>query len=249
MRHTQQPFVVEVRRHRSRQTIVETKAKFEETFRDATRDAVHEPGQAGLEANQAEKPVFEVDPAIPSGRILPSLIESSPWTLPPAEAEPSRRLARGALRKDKPTRPTEVVAGDVPKRRKGRPPSDRVDAGSTIGSDSASRQSPPPRSNDSPHAASQVMQPINQGQIAAKSTATRKPRRRDDLSTTHMSLRITTLPIDAEPLPAPDAQPSRPSDLEDDAPRERRRSIMARYVFGTELKPGERWKSRLRHAR
>jgi hypothetical protein len=249
LRHTQQPFVVEVRRHRGRPTVVETKMKFEETFRDAARDAAYEADQTGLEANQAEKHAFEIDPTISSGRILPSLVETSPWTLPPAEAEPSRRLARRALRKDKPARPTEVVVIDVPKRRRATPPPGHADACSMIGSDSASQQFPQARSNDSPRVASGVVQPIDSGRSAAKSAASKKPRRRDDVANTDMSAQSTRLPIDLEPPPVPGARPTIPSGLEDGPSRERRRSIMARYVFGTELKPGERWKQRLRRTR
>ena len=36
-----------------------------------------------------------------------------------------------------------------------------------------------------------------------------------------------------------------PSRVDDRSPQSRKRTIMARYVFGDELKPGERWKRRL----
>jgi hypothetical protein len=118
-----------------------------------------------------------------------------------------------------------------------------------IGSDSASQQFPQARSNDSPRVASGVVQPIDSGRSAAKSAASKKPRRRDDVANTDMSAQSTRLPIDLEPSPVPGARPTIPSGLEDGPSRERRRSIMARYVFGTELKPGERWKQRLRRTR
>jgi hypothetical protein len=249
LKHTHQLFVVEVRRHRGGPTTVEAKTNFEETFRGAPRDAVHEADQADVEANQAEKRALEIDPTIPSGRILPSLIESSPWTLPPATAEPSRRRARSASSDDKQTRLTKAIAANAPKRRREPPPSSNVGAGSVIASHAAPDESPRARSNDSPHVVSESILPINPGQIDAKSTTTKKPRRRDGLLKAHMSPRVTRGPIDVEPLPNPDARPTSPTVSEDHSPRKRRLSVMARYVFGTELKPGERWKQRLRRAR
>jgi hypothetical protein len=217
----------------------------QETFRDAPRDAVYAVDLAGHEADQADKHAFEIDPIRSSGRILPSLIDSSP-----ADTEPSRWRRRGAPRKDKPTKPPEVVATNVPKRRGGVPPPGHHDAGSMIGSDSASQQSPQARSNDSPRVASEAMASINSERSSVKSKAGRKPRRRGDLTKTHTSPQTAPLPIDDRPLSTSDTQPAMPSsNLDDGTSRERRRSIMARYVFGAELKPGERWKQRLRRAR
>ena len=53
-----------------------------------------------------------------------------------------------------------------------------------------------------------------------------------------------------DPTPAPsqvgtDFPATLPSSVDDRSPRSRKRTIMARYVFGEELKPGERWKRRL----
>ena len=53
-----------------------------------------------------------------------------------------------------------------------------------------------------------------------------------------------------DPRPAPsqvgtDFPATLPSRVDDRSPQSRKRTIMARYVFGEELKPGERWKRRL----
>jgi hypothetical protein len=50
-----------------------------------------------------------------------------------------------------------------------------------------------------------------------------------------------------EPEPAiiEAAPPAPPSPTSEVAPTARKRTIMGRYVFGDELKPGERWKKRL----
>ena len=52
---------------------------------------------------------------------------------------------------------------------------------------------------------------------------------------------------DVESAPNFDPRLADQSKSDDDGDRKRRRPILARYVFGTELKPGERWKRRLRH--
>ena len=40
-----------------------------------------------------------------------------------------------------------------------------------------------------------------------------------------------------------------PTSVEDASPPNRKRTILGRYVFGDELKPGERWRQRLRKGR
>ena len=40
-----------------------------------------------------------------------------------------------------------------------------------------------------------------------------------------------------------------PTSVDDAAPPNRKRTILGRYVFGDELKPGERWRQRLRKGR
>ena len=52
--------------------------------------------------------------------------------------------------------------------------------------------------------------------------------------------------VSAKPLPNDlEADCPRTSRVDDRSPQGRKRTIMARYVFGDELKPGERWKRRL----
>ena len=85
---------------------MDVKPTLREAFSDAARDRFYEVDQTGRrEADQTEKRALEIDPIRASGRILPSLIGSSPWTLPPAEAEPLRRRARGASSNNKRTKP------------------------------------------------------------------------------------------------------------------------------------------------
>ena len=51
------------------------------------------------ETDRVGRHAVEVGATHPSGRILPSLVESSPWTIPPVEAPP-RRHARGKIAKE-----------------------------------------------------------------------------------------------------------------------------------------------------
>ena len=248
MRHTPQSFIVEVRRRRGRPTFMDATPKLGETFRDATHDGVYEVDQTGRrEAERAKNPAFEFDPIRPSGRILPSLVDSCPWSLP--EVEPSRRRAHGASCGNKPTKPTEVVATNVSEPHRGTQPSTYAEAGLVIDSDTAPHESPQAPSNDAPLVAPPSEASINSERSAVKSTTGKKARRRNDVTKTHMSPQTASLSGDVGPSSFPDAQPKNSSNLHDGASRERRRSIVARYVFGTELKLGERWKLRLRHAR
>jgi hypothetical protein len=251
VRQTPRSFVVEVRRRRGRPTIVDATPGSGEAFRDGARDRAKEVGQSGgRERDQAEKQDFEFDPIRPSGRILPSLIETSPETLSPAAAEPLRRRARAD---SKPTKPTEVIAASVSASDRATPPSGHAAAGCVIASRAAPRESAQAQSSDAPLAA--ALSPagalVDSERSAVKSTASGKSRRWDDTMKAHPSSlgpQTAPSPIDVGPSPTPDAAKSSPKKF-DGASRERQRSIMARYVFGTELKPGERWKLRLRRAR
>ncbi len=55
-----------------------------------------------------------------------------------------------------------------------------------------------------------------------------------------------SIAVDASPVPVCAKDPEAPPPVVDDVSRpSRKRTIMGRYVFGDELKPGERWKRRL----
>jgi hypothetical protein len=59
---------------------------------------------------------------------------------------------------------------------------------------------------------------------------------------------ISSDDVTAKPLPSDqgtDSAATLSSWVDDRSPQGRKRTIMARYVFGDELKPGERWKRRL----
>jgi hypothetical protein len=72
-----------------------------------------------------------------------------------------------------------------------------------------------------------------------------KAKRRDKIAIPRDDLRAKPLPNDQRSLTGTDSPATLPSRVDDRSPQGRKRTIMARYVFGNELKPGERWKRRL----
>src|SRR5271166_1521274 len=69
------------------------------------------------------------------------------------------------------------------------------------------------------------------------------PRRACHHSVPRDDVRAKPLPIDQRSAIGTDSSATLPSRVDDRPPQGRKRTIMARYVFGDELKPGERWKS------
>ena len=72
-----------------------------------------------------------------------------------------------------------------------------------------------------------------------------KARRRDKLAISRDDHRAKPLPNDQRSAREADSPATHPSRADDRSPQSRKRTIMARYVFGDALKPGERWKRRL----
>ncbi len=72
-----------------------------------------------------------------------------------------------------------------------------------------------------------------------------KAKRRAEMAISRDDVRAKPLPNDQRSMMATDSPATLPSRVDDRSPQGRKRTIMARYVFGDELKPGERWKRRL----
>jgi hypothetical protein len=72
-----------------------------------------------------------------------------------------------------------------------------------------------------------------------------KAKRRGQIAISRDDLRAKPLPNDQRSAIGTDSPATLPSVVDDGSPRSRKRTIMARYVFGDELKAGERWKRRL----
>ena len=69
--------------------------------------------------------------------------------------------------------------------------------------------------------------------------------RRDESAISRDNARTKPLPNDQQSAIGRDFPATLPSRVEDRSPQSRKGTIMTRYVFGDELKPGERWKRRL----
>jgi hypothetical protein len=72
-----------------------------------------------------------------------------------------------------------------------------------------------------------------------------RAKRSDRIAISRDDVRAKHLPGDQRPAMGTDSPATLPSWVDDRSPHGRKRTIMARYVFGEELKPGERWKRRL----
>jgi hypothetical protein len=72
-----------------------------------------------------------------------------------------------------------------------------------------------------------------------------KAKRRDKIAISRDDVRTKPWPRDQRSAMGTDSPATLPSRVDDPSPQSRKRTILARYVFGDELKPGERWKRRL----
>ena len=70
-------------------------------------------------------------------------------------------------------------------------------------------------------------------------------KRRDEIAISRDNARAKPLPNDQRSARGTDSPTTLPSRVDDRSPQRRKRTIMVRYVFGDELKLGERWKRRL----
>ncbi len=82
-------------------------------------------------------------------------------------------------------------------------------------------------------------------QVAGGPALLAKAKRRERLPTSPDDFRAKPLPDDQASAMGTDSPATLPSRRDAQSPEGRKRTIMARYVFGNELKPGERWKRRL----
>lgn len=198
---------------------------------DAFESASHRLASAMFVAPSAPiQPSIEVAARLPTGRILQSLVES------PAAWDPlSRALRRrpGRPRKEQGSQlaPALEVPCDLPARLANVEPVEGVvppSDGIAVSADEATTA-----------ASNQVVQ------NSCVPTPRPKAKRRVQI----------TIALDAKPSSAPakdqalicrtDASAALPMAIDEPSRPKRKRTIMGRYVFGNELKPGERWKRRL----
>ena len=235
MRRTPHPFAVEVRRHRGKSAIIEAKPFTRDAFFAAALLSLSaEEAKISSDSDRAEDPNPKLVSPQPSGRILPSLVEVSPWPEASVKAETPRKPAREPGARRKTAKRAKAATAEV------------LEASRLGLSDSADL------TIDLTVAATGVAAPERKSSAKTRrgdAAANKKPQRRAHAAKTPKIPPIAAAPVAANP-PAPAVERQANPATRGDGPRqERRRSIMARYVFGTELRPGERWKKRLRKPR
>jgi hypothetical protein len=193
---------------------------------------------------------LDIASASPAGRILPSLVESVPRGLSATESKPPKRPSRQGSLGDKTTKAKGSNAQSASGRRRRMSLDDEDLRASSQGSLKAAPDDPVQAHLGDERvltAPEQVETPVRTGQTAATSTAAEKPQRRGRRSRSQTDSENILAPIGAALSSASNGQPANSSILyDDDVSRKRHQSILARYVFGTEPKLGERWKRKLR---
>ena len=240
MRRAVPSFTVEVRR-RPRLATLNPNAQSSET----------KPPQGAFdrESHRASAAVFaakKVDPSptdvasSPKGRILPSLVPDEPLHRPlrdaaltTAESDPPSRVPKRRGQASKSPRNSRFSSAEGPSL------AERL---STTSRQTSSMQS------DEGAAVSPGVATTAQCQDVGDTGGLglgAKARRRDKLAIPRDDDRAKPLPSHQRSAIGTDSPVTLPSRADDRSPQGRRRTIMARYVFGDELKPGERWKRRL----
>ena len=220
MRRAVPSFKVEVRRRPRLATTSNSDAQSSETRSPPAgfdRES-HRVAAAAFEAKKVDASASDVGASPPRGRILPSLAPDEP---------------RYLLLKEIPVPAAESdVPSRAPKRRERAPKSPR-----NSGFLSA-KSAPLAESLSSKSRQSSSMQ-------SGGLTPGAKAKRRDKMAISRDDARAKPLPSDQRSAIGTDSPSTLPPRVDDRSPDCRKRTIMARYVFGDELKPGERWKRRL----
>jgi hypothetical protein len=236
-------FTVEVRRRPKRATASKPDAQsFEARSPHAGFDrASHRAAAAAFEAKKVDPSPVEVARS-PKGRILPSLVPD----------ESLRRTLRDAALTTAEFDPPSPAPKRTPSRTsKGKDQASKLLRNSRVSSDenapvaesvsTTSHQTASVQSDDGAGASPRVATTA-QSQVVGESGGlglSAKAKRRGKIAISRDDVRAKPLPND---LVADSPGTSR---VDDRSPQGRKRTIMTRYVFGDELKPGERWKRRL----
>ena len=228
MRRAVPSFTVEVRRRPRLATKSNPDAQSSENKprQGAFDRELHRAAAAAFEAKEVDEFPVDVGASHPMRRILPSLIADEP------SRRPLRDCALATAESEPPSR--------APKRRDA-PLAERLST--------ASRQTSSVEPDEGAHA-SPKDPTTAQSQVVGDSgrlVLGPKARRRDKLAISCDDHRAKPLPNDQQSAIETDSSATHLSRADDRPPQSRKRTILARYVFGDELKlkPGERWKRRL----
>jgi hypothetical protein len=203
---------------------------------------------AALEAGKSNRFPVDVAASYPKGRVLQSLVPEEPLrrqlrdasisasTSDPTSRAQKRSSVRALKGKDQTSKPPRILETSSDQTA---PLGDSLSAVSR-------RSSGVPQDEGtglSPSAPSQVVG--NDGGLALRS----KAKRRDKTPTSFEEGRAAASIKDERSRTGTDSLPTPLPSVDESSRQSRTRTIMGRYVFGDELKPGERWKRRLLIAR
>ena len=233
MRRGVPSFIVEVRRRPRLATASNPDAQSSETRSTHARfDRESQRASASaFRAKKADPSLVDVASA-PKGRILPSLVpdESLRHTLQDAAPTPTESDPPSRAPKRPPVRP--------PKRRDQASKSPRRNPGFSSDENAPLAES---ASTTSPQTASAQS---GDGGVSPRALSA-KAKRKDKITISRDNVREKHLPDDQRSPLETDSPATLPSIVDDRPPQSRKRTIIARYVFGDALKPGGRWKRRL----
>ena len=237
MRRAAPSFTVEVRRRPRLATASNPDAQTSETRSPQAgfdRES-HRLAAAPFEAKEVDQSPVDVAASHPRGRILPSLIADEPLR------RPLRDAALTTAESDSPSR--------APKRR------DQASKSPRNSGFSSDENAPvAERLATKSHRTSSVQS--DEGAGVSPRVATTAPSQvvgdsgglalsADKIAISRDDVEVRRLPRDQRSAIGTESPATLPSRVDDRSPQGRKRTIMARYVFGDELKPGERWKRRL----
>ncbi len=249
MRRAVPSFTVQVRRRPRLATTSNPDAESSETRSPQARfdRESHRVATATFGAQKADPSPVDVASS-PRGRILPSLVPDESLRRP---------LRDAALTTAESTRPSRAPKRPSVRTLKGRDQTSRLPRNSNFSSDEnaplAERSSTKSRrtssvQSDEGAGVSPRVATTAQSQVVGESgglALSAKAKRRDKIAISRDNVRTKPLPNDQRSAIGTDSPTTLPSRVDDRSPQGRKRTIMARYVFGDELKPGERWKRRL----
>ena len=229
MRRAVPSFTVEVRRRPRLMTASNPDAQSSEARspRAELDRASHRVAAAAFEAEKADPSLVEVASS-PRGRILPSLVpdESLRRTLRDAAPRPAKSDSPSRVPKRPPVRTS-----------KGKDQASKLPRHSRFSSDENAPLAE--RASTKPRQASGVQSPRVAATVQSQVVGDH-----GGLTVSARAKRRNTIAISRDHAIGKDSPATPPSVVNDRSPEGRKRTIMARYVFGDELKPGERWKRR-----
>ncbi len=251
LRRTVPSFTVEVRR---RPRLAATSRPNEQSLETKSLPAafdreVHPAEAAAIGAKKADQSC--VDVSAPKGRILPSLVADEPLdrlhrdaslsatesqTTSRAPKRPLVRRIKGRAHTLKPPRSFESSPAEST------PLADELSAPSRQPTSARSDEGIGVPPGDPTTALSKVI-----GSSGGPALRT-KAKRRDKMPISRDHGRATSV-LSQRSTTGTNSPATPPSSVDERSPQSRKRTIMARYVFDDELKPGARWKRRLLRTR